>query len=61
MIVARQEFGRLLLTPPGVPAERLAAFRRAFDAYPSGEGRLALSGEDLDRYRKSGSMAVSTC
>jgi urease accessory protein len=38
-----------------------AAFRRAFDAYPSGEGRLALSGEDLDRYRKSGSMAVSTC
>lgn len=32
VIVARQEFGRPLLTPPGVPAERLAALRRAFDA-----------------------------
>ena len=31
------------------------------DAYPSAEGRLALRGEDLDRYRKSGSMVVSTC
>jgi hypothetical protein len=29
--------------------------------YPSAEGRLALRGEDLDRYRKSGSMVVSTC
>jgi len=29
--------------------------------YPSAEGRLALRGEDLDRYRKSGSMIVSTC
>ena len=31
-IVARQEFGRPLLAPPGVPAERLAALRAAFDA-----------------------------
>ena len=30
-------------------------------SYPSAEGRLALRGEDLDRYRKSGSMIVSTC
>jgi tripartite-type tricarboxylate transporter receptor subunit TctC len=32
VIIARQEFGRPLLTPPGVPAERLAALRLAFDA-----------------------------
>ena len=31
VVVARQEFGRPLLTPPGVPPERLAALRRAFD------------------------------
>ena len=31
VIIARQEFGRPLLTPPGVPAERLAALRLAFD------------------------------
>ena len=32
VIIARQEYGRPLLTPPGVPADRLAALRRAFDA-----------------------------
>ena len=32
VVIARQEFGRPLLTPPGVPSERLAALRRAFDA-----------------------------
>ena len=32
VIIARQEYGRPLLTPPGVPAERLAALRRAFEA-----------------------------
>jgi tripartite-type tricarboxylate transporter receptor subunit TctC len=32
VIVARQEYGRPLLTPPGVPPERLAALRHAFDA-----------------------------
>ena len=30
------------------------------ELYPSAEGRLALRGEDLDRYRKSGSMVVLT-
>ncbi len=32
VVVARQEYGRPLLTPPGVPPERLAALRRAFEA-----------------------------
>ena len=32
VIIARQEYGRPLLTPPGVPPERLEALRRAFDA-----------------------------
>ena len=27
---ARQEFGRPLLAPPGVPSDRLAALRKAF-------------------------------
>ncbi len=31
VIIARQEFGRPLLTPPGVPSDRLAALRRAFN------------------------------
>jgi tripartite-type tricarboxylate transporter receptor subunit TctC len=32
LILIRQEPGRPLAAPPGVPAERLAALRRAFDA-----------------------------
>jgi tripartite-type tricarboxylate transporter receptor subunit TctC len=31
VIIARQEFGRPLLTPPGVQPERIAALRRAFN------------------------------
>jgi tripartite-type tricarboxylate transporter receptor subunit TctC len=31
LMIARQEFGRPFLAPPGVPADRLAALRRAFD------------------------------
>jgi len=40
---------------------RIAPLKSAVIEYPSAEGRLALRGEDLDRYRKSGSMIVSTC
>lgn len=32
LAVARLEFGRPFLMPPGVPADRVNAFRRAFDA-----------------------------
>lgn len=32
LAVARLEFGRPFLMPPGVPADRVTAFRRAFDA-----------------------------
>ena len=60
VIVARQEYGRPLLTPPGVPAERLAALRRAFDAAmkdpdllnEAGRQTLEINpvkGEELDR------------
>ena len=52
--------GRLLLTPPGVPADRLAALRRAFDASMKdpellkGAARQTLyinpvSGDELDK------------
>ena len=32
MILLRQETGRPVAAPPGVPEDRLAALRRAFDA-----------------------------
>jgi tripartite-type tricarboxylate transporter receptor subunit TctC len=32
LVVARLEFGRPFFVPPGVPADRVAALRRAFDA-----------------------------
>lgn len=32
IMYARQDYGRLFLTPPGVPAARVAALRAAFDA-----------------------------
>ena len=32
LLMARQEFGRPFLAPPGVPPDRLYALRRAFDA-----------------------------
>jgi tripartite-type tricarboxylate transporter receptor subunit TctC len=32
ILYARQDYGRPLAFPPGVPAERIAAFRSAFDA-----------------------------
>ena len=32
LVVARLEYGRPYFVPPGVPAERIAALRRAFDA-----------------------------
>jgi hypothetical protein len=60
VIIARQEFGRPLLTPPGVPAERLTALRRAFDEAMKDPDLLRdaarqmldinpVSGEELDR------------
>jgi tripartite-type tricarboxylate transporter receptor subunit TctC len=32
MLFARTEYGRPYFLPPGVPADRVAALRRAFDA-----------------------------
>ena len=32
LVFARQEYGRPFFAPPGVPAARVAALRRAFDA-----------------------------
>ena len=32
LVFARQVMGRPFLAPPGIPAERLAALRKAFDA-----------------------------
>ena len=41
LIAAQQVFGRPYVTPPGVPAERLAALRAAFDATMKDPGFLA--------------------
>ena len=60
LMFARQEFGRPLLAPPGVPAERLAALRKAFaatmkdadflkDAARADAEVNPVSGEDLDK------------
>ena len=38
LILIRQEPGRPFAAPPGVPADRLAALRRAFDATLQGSG-----------------------
>jgi len=32
LVIARLEYGRPFFVPPGVPAERVQALRRAFDA-----------------------------
>jgi len=58
LMVARLEFGRPFFLPPGVPADRVEALRRAFDATVKDPGFLAeaatekldidpLSGEDV--------------
>lgn len=60
VMFARQEYGRPLLAPPGVPADRLTALRRAFDATmkdpeflaDAGKSRLEINpvtGEELDK------------
>ena len=60
LMVARLEFGRPFFLPPGVPADRVAALRRAFDATMKDKGFLAdsarekleidpLSGEDVQK------------
>jgi tripartite-type tricarboxylate transporter receptor subunit TctC len=41
VVFARQVMGRPFLAPPGVPAERLAALRRAFDAVMKDKNFLA--------------------
>ena len=59
LMFARQEYGRPLLLPPGVPPERVAALRRAYlavmkdpeflkDAEKAGLEINPVSGEDLD-------------
>ena len=65
LMVARLEFGRPFFVPPGVPADRVAALRRAFDATMKDKGFLAnsarekleidpLSGEDVQKLRRRG-------
>ena len=60
LMVARLEFGRPFFVPPGVPADRVAALRRAFDATMKDKVFLAdsarekleidpLSGEDVQK------------
>ena len=60
LMFARQEYGRPLLAPPGVPPERLAALRKAFasamkdpdflkDAARAESEVNPVSGEDLDK------------
>ncbi len=60
LILIRQEMGRPFAAPPGVPADRVAALRRAFDATMADPEFLAeaqkalleiepLTGEDIDR------------
>jgi tripartite-type tricarboxylate transporter receptor subunit TctC len=41
MLFARTEYGRPYFLPPDVPAERVAALRRAFDATMKDPGFLA--------------------
>ncbi len=59
LMFARQDYGRPLLVPPGVPAERVAALRKAFmdsmkdpdfraDAEKAGLEINPVSGEELD-------------
>ena len=59
LMFARQDYGRPLLAPPGVPADRIAALRKAFmdsmadpefraDAEKAGLEINPVSGEDLD-------------
>jgi tripartite-type tricarboxylate transporter receptor subunit TctC len=54
LIVLPQEFGRPFVAPPGVPAERMAVYRRAFQAVLQDEqfraesARQRLSIEPLD-------------
>ena len=60
LVVTRLEYGRPFFMPPNVPAERVAALRRAFDATMKDPGYLAdadrlkidvepLTGEDVAR------------
>ncbi len=60
LMVARLEFGRPFFVPPGVPADRVAALRRAFDATVKDKGFRAdsarekleidpLTGEDVQK------------
>ena len=59
LMFARQDYGRPLLTPPGVPADRVAALRKAYmdsmkdpafraDAEKAGLEINPVSGEELD-------------
>src|SRR3954471_10710855 len=45
LILLRQEPGRPVAAPPGVPADRLAALRTAFDATMKDEGFIAEAGK----------------
>jgi tripartite-type tricarboxylate transporter receptor subunit TctC len=46
LILIRQEFGRPLAAPPGVPPERLAVLRAAFDATMTDPGFLAEAAQE---------------
>jgi tripartite-type tricarboxylate transporter receptor subunit TctC len=51
LVVARLEYGRPFFVPPGVPADRVEALRRAFDATvkdPAFLGEAALARIDID-------------
>jgi hypothetical protein len=44
LVFARQEYGRPFFAPPGVPAARVGALRRAFDATMKDKDFLAEAG-----------------
>src|SRR5262249_57030594 len=55
MVMARLEYGRPFFMPPNVPAERVAAVRRAVGAtlkdpaHPAGAGEVEIDGRPLTR------------
>ena len=54
LIVLPQEFGRPFLAPPGVPADRMALYRKAFAGRPQGRAVPGRIGEAAPEHRACG-------
>ena len=57
LIVLPQEFGRPFLAPPGVPADRMAVYRKAFQAVLKDEQFRAEFGQAAPEHRAFGRPA----